>query len=359
MKVLLIDTVPLEKNGISTFIINSAVILSEKGINITILAPNLVDAKLKNKLKQNKIQLKQIINRKKHPLNYINQLRKFLRKEQFDVVHVNGNSTTMALELWTAKVAKVKLRIAHSHNTTTQHPVINKILRPLFEFSVNGRLACNEAAGKWLFGSKSFMVIPNGINLLKFRFDIKERNKIRTQFRINNNEILLGHVGEFNYQKNQEFLINLIRNLPENYKLILIGQGENLEGLKRKAKKLHLNTRIIFTGVVGNVSAYLNAMDVFLLPSKFEGQPFVLVEATASGLNCIVSNVISPENNLAANMSFLDLKNLKQWETKLKQLAYYDRKKESLDNIRILTEKGYNARENIDKLANFYRMNTK
>lgn len=58
-------------------------------------------------------------------------------------------------------------------------------------------------------------------------------------------------------------------------------------------------------------------------------------------------------------MSFLDLKNLKQWETKLKQLAYYDRKKESLDNIRILTEKGYNARENIDKLANFYRMNTK
>lgn len=359
MKVLLINTVPLEKNGISTFIINSAMILSKKGINVTVLAPNLVDVKLKSKLNQNKIQLKQIINRKKRPLNYINELKKFLREEQFDVVHVNGNSTTMALELWTAKLAKVKLRIAHSHNTVTQHPIINKMLRPIFEFSVNGRLACNEAAGKWLFRSKDFVVIPNGINLLEYKFNINKRNKIRAELGVSDNEILLGHVGEFNFQKNQKFLVDLLRTLPKNYKLILIGQGENLEKLKERAKKLQLNTRIIFTGVVNNVTVYLDAMDVFLLPSKFEGQPFVLVEATASGLNCIVSDVISAENNLVANMSFINLKKLKQWKNILKQVSYDDRNKKSGKNIKALTQKGYNASKNIDKLIDFYKMNTK
>lgn len=355
MKVLLINTVPLEKNGISTFILNSAIILSKRGIHVTILAPNLVDTALKSKLKQNNIQLKQITNRKHQPLNYFNKLRKFLRKERFDIVHVNGNSTTMAIELLAAKLSKVKLRIAHSHNTTTQHPVINKLLRPLFEFSVNGRLACNEAAGKWLFRSKTFVVIPNGINLLEYKFDVNKREKIRKDLGINKKEILLGHVGEFNYQKNQIFLIQLLKRLPSNYKLVLIGQGENLENLRRKVKEQYLNNRVVFTGVIDNVADYLDAMDVFLLPSKFEGQPFVLIEATASGLNCIVSSAVSPENDLVTNLKFVDLKDMKQWSFILKHYSRLDRKEKSLSNIKSLTEKGYNANENIDKLINFYK----
>ncbi|WP_283112899.1 glycosyltransferase [Lactobacillus gallinarum] len=355
MKILLINTVPLEKNGISTFILNSAMILSERGIHVTILAHNLVDTALKIKLEQNNIQLKQITDRKRHPLSYFNELKNFLRKERFDIVHVNGNSTTMAIELWAAKLSKVKLRIAHSHNTTTQHPVINKILRPFFEFSVNGRLACNKAAGKWLFGSKTFMVIPNGINLPKYKFDVNKRNEIRKELGINNKEILLGHVGEFNYQKNQIFLIDLLKKLPSKYKLVLIGQGNVLEDLKDRATQNNLKRRIIFTGAIDNVQDYLNAIDIFLLPSRYEGQPFVLVEATASGLDCIVSDKVSHENDIVNNMNFISLKDRKQWEFRIKQYSTNKREKRSSDNIKILTQQGYNAYKNIDKLINYYK----
>lgn len=355
MKILLINTVPLEKNGISTFIINSAVILSKRGLNVTILAPNLVDEILKNKLEQNNVQLKQIINRKRNPLNYVHELKKFLKKEQFDVVHVNGNSTTMALELFIAKLANVKLRIAHSHNTTTQHPVVNRLLRPLFNFSVNGRIACNEAAGKWLFKSKSFVVIPNGIDLMQYKFDVNKRKKIRLKLGIKDNEILLGHVGEFNYQKNQIFLIYLLKKLPSKYKLILIGKGKDLTNVKTAAVQRQLSDRIIFTGIVDNVQDYLAAMDIFLLPSRFEGQPFVLVEATASGLNCIVSNKVSRETNIANNINFVSLKNIGQWRCVIEQYLKPNREYKSSSNILSLTEQGYNAYKNIDKLINYYK----
>lgn len=355
MKVLLINTVPLEKNGISTFVLNSAMILSERGIEVTILAPNLVDTALKNKLKQSNIQLKQITNRKRHPLHYFNKLKKFLQKEQFDIVHVNGNSTTMAIELLAAKLSKVKLRIAHSHNTTTQHPIINKMLRPLFNFSVNGRIACNEAAGKWLFKSRKFIVIPNGINLMQYKFNTSKREKIRSKLGIKDNEILLGHVGEFNYQKNQVFLIDLLKKLPSKYKLILIGKGKDLINVKTKAIQNQLSKRTIFTGTIDNVQDYLAAIDIFVLPSRFEGQPFVLVEATASGLNCVVSNEVSCENDIANNVNFVSLKDVAQWKYTIEQYLKFNREDKSLNNISILTEQGYNAHKNIDKLIDYYK----
>lgn len=355
MKVLLINTINLEANGISTFILNIASQMIKKNIDVTILAPNKVDVNLMNSLKSKNIHFKEIPARMTHPLKYFKMLKKYISSKNFDIVHVNGNSTTMAIELFAARLAGVKIRVAHSHNTKTEHPIINQALRPLFEFSANRRLACNEAAGKWLFKNKKFAVIPNGINLDSYRFNKSKREEYRKKLHLKGNEILLGHIGLFNYQKNQIFLVELLKKLPCNYKLILIGQGKEIDNVKSRVEELSLINRVIFTGVVDNVSDYLNAMDLFLLPSKFEGQPFVLIESSASGLNNIVSDKVSNDANICRNNIYINLDNLDNWITTIKKYKKGNRQYQSWQNINILRKKGYDILENTRVLSNLFK----
>lgn len=353
MKILLVNTVSLNANGISTFIINSAKLLSKRKNKVSILASNNVDKRIKEDLANNKIDLKIIKNRKSNPIKYFVCVKKYLSRENFDIVHVNGNSTIMFIELFAAKMAKVKGRIAHSHNTTTEHPLINYLLRPMFEYSVNGRLACNISAGKWLFKNKSFEVVPNGIDLSIYDFNLNTRLKYREKMKIKSNEILLGHVGYFNYQKNQTFLIDLLHSLPANYKLVLIGNGSEYKNVKKKAKSLGINKRIIFTNTVNNVQDYLNAVDIFLLPSKFEGQPFVIIEALANGLPCVISNNVSEEIDVSKNSYFVPLQ-LQRWNEKIQGIEKSDREKRSLDNQECLKESGYDINQIGQILEKYY-----
>lgn len=355
MKILLINTVNLEANGISTFIINVAKQLVKKNFDVTILAPNEVESNLMKKLKNNGVHLKEINGRSSNLINYFIKLRKYLSYEKFDVVHVNGNSTTMAIELLAAKLAGVKLRIAHSHNTTTEHLLVNKLLRPIFEYSVNGRLACNDAAGQWLFKRKKFTVIRNGIDLDKYKYSLEQRKKIREKLDIKSNQKLLGHVGYFNYQKNQIFLVHVLKRLPNDYKLIFIGEGDDLGNIKAEVDKYNLKDRIIFTGNVTNVSDYLSAMDLFLLPSRFEGQPFVLIESSASGLKNIVSDRVSVETDLCENNIYVDLTNIDAWVNAIKEVTVLDRYECSLKYSSILKNRGYDNYKNVCKVLNFYR----
>lgn len=353
MKILLVNTVSLDANGISTFIINSAKLLSKRENQVSILASNNVDKRIREDLANNKINLKIIKNRKLNPLKYFLCVKKYLSREKFDIVHVNGNSTIMSIELFAAKMAKVKGRIAHSHNTTTEHPLINYLLRPLFEYSVNGRLACNSSAGKWLFKNKPFDVVPNGIDLSIYDFNLNKRLKYREKMSIKSNEVLLGHVGYFNYQKNQAFLIDLLHYLPTNYKLVLIGNGTEYKDVKDKAESIGINERIIFTNTVDNVQDYLNAIDIFLLPSKFEGQPFVIIEALANGLSCVVSDKVSEEIDISKNSYFVPLQ-LQQWNKKIQEIKKYNRKKRSLDNQECLKKAGYDINQIGQILERYY-----
>ena len=268
---------------------------------------------------------------------------------------MNGNSTTMAIELFAAKLAKIKLRIAHSHNTKTEHSFTNKLLRPLFNYSVNGRLACNEAAGKWLFKRKKFIIVRNGIDLNKYKYSLEQRKKIRKELDIKPNQKLLGHVGYFNYQKNQIFLVHVLKKLPNDYKLIFIGEGNDLKNVNAEVDKHNLKDRVIFTGNVTNVPDYLSAMDLFLLPSRFEGQPFVLIESSASGLRNIISDNVSVETNICKNNTYVNLTDIGAWISAIKKVTLSDREERSLKYSSILEYKGYNSRKNAYKLLNFYK----
>lgn len=359
MKVLLVSTNDLGDNGISTFIINNAKLLAnEPDVQMDVLAPNEVDSKIKEDLATSGIRVFRIPNRNSKQLEYFKALVALLKKEKYGVLHVNGSSTIMSIELAAGFFAGVKVRIAHSHNTVTKHTGLNKALRPAFEMFVNQRLACNEAAGKWLFKNKSFTVIDNGIFLDRYQYNQDNRDRIRKSLEISPDTILLGHVGGFNYQKNQAFLLKLLKRLTGNYKLVLIGQGQLFDEVKAKSKELAVTDKVIFTGSVNNVPDYLSAMDAFVLPSRFEGQPFVLIEASANGLPIIASDKVSQEVNLTGKIQFVPLKT-DVWSRSIQKLNQIDRLAESRDNCERLASKGYDAYANAEKLYEFYRDRSK
>lgn len=353
MKVLMINTINLEKNGVTTFILNSCKSLRKEHVDIDIAATNSLSEDINDFLKENHISYIKLPNRKKSQIKYIHYLVKILKQNSYDVVHIHGNSTTMAVELFAAKIAKIPVRVAHSHNTLTEHPFINKLLRPFFNILVNGRVACNKEAGKWLFEDKPFLVIKNGIFFDKYAFTLPKRENFRKKFNLKNTDILLGHVGIFNYQKNQEFLINLMKQLDEKYKLILIGEGALYSKFLQTVKNEKLEKRIITIGAVPNVSDYLAAMDIFVLPSRFEGQPFVIIEALASGLPCIISDKVPKEIDITGNCKFVPLET-SDWISSVRKIEVDDRSLRSINNQKKLKQNGYDASASGHILKDYY-----
>lgn len=357
MKVLMVSTNNLDRNGISTFIINNAKLMATKPeVKIDILAPNDVDSDIKKELQSANVGLFVLYGRNSKPLHYFSSLISLLRKSNYDAIHVNGSSTIMAIELAAAFFAGVKIRIAHSHNTVTEHKKLNRLLRVPFEIFVNRRIACNNAAGKWLFRNKHFDIIDNGILLENYHYNQNDRTEIRKSFKLNKNDILLGDIGKFNYQKNQSFLLEVLKQLPKKYKLILIGNGPDFKDVLLKANVLGLRDRVIFTGVVNDVQRYLSAMDTFVLPSRFEGQPFVVIEAAANGLPIIVSDHVSEEINITNSFTFLPLE-IDAWVEQLKNLKPKDRICETKINIMVLRENGYDLADNVETLYQLYTDN--
>ena len=354
-KILLINTVILSDNGISTFVIQSAKILSELGNSVTVVATNKVDEKRKNELEENNVKLLDDFNRS-NVLRYFQRLLMLIKHEKYDIVHVHGNSNTMAIELVAAQIGGCKVRIAHSHNTTSDHMKVHKILSPLFKESVTGCFACGVDAGKWLYPDKEFYVVNNGVDSDTYVFSEKMRKSTRVKLNIKDEEILLGHIGGFNFQKNQEFLVDVMALLDSRFKLLFLGDGEFRKTVEQKAVKKGVSDRIIFMGNVSNVPKYLSAMDIFVLPSHFEGLPFSLIEAKSSGLPCLLSDKISREADLASGISFLSIENPIIWKEKVIEVA--DIKVDRISATQLakkeLSANGYNSYRNISDMDAMY-----
>lgn len=351
MNILFINTVPLDKNGISTFIMNNSFFLRKnKNYKVSLSIFNEISYELKNKLKKNEININIFPSRKKRPLNYFISLARYIKKNNFDIIYVHGNSTSMALELFAAYLGGCKVRVAHSHNTETEHPLLNKIMRPAFEMFITNRIACSEEAGKWLYGNKKFFLIKNGVNVENYAPRLEDRNKIRTNLGLKREDVLLGHIGGLNYQKNQEFLIDVIKKLDNRYKLVLIGNGQDYNKLHQKIEEYNLENRVFLIGQVENVSEYLSASDVFLMPSRYEGFPFALVEAQASGLVCLVSDTITTNTNITNNVHFTSILNTDPWANflnkNLKNFSFDNRVRDIKIIQKMIRNAGYDSEKN-------------
>jgi glycosyltransferase involved in cell wall biosynthesis len=162
-------------------------------------------------------------------------------------------------------------------------------------------MACGQAAGEWMFQKHKFIVLNNAVDVSKFHFDPSVRNTVRSELGIADDELVIGNVGRFSVPKNHNFIIEIFNRLQitnSKAKLVLVGNDSGPDcapianAIKQKIHSLSLDDKVIFTGTQSDVARYLMAMDIFLLPSLYEGFPVTTVEAQATGLECFVSDKV-------------------------------------------------------------------
>ena len=176
-------------------------------------------------------------------------------------------------------------------------------------------LSCSDMAKDWGYKGSSVydkaLIIPNGIDMALYRYSDPYRKRYRAEFGFKD-EIVLGTVGRLTAVKNQIYLIDIfievLKSRPDS-KLLLIGTGDMREKLEQKVKDHGIKNKVIFTGVRKDVPQLLNAMDAFVLPSLYEGLPFVAIESQANGLPTFISENVSPQIKLSSNVHLLSIQN--------------------------------------------------
>lgn len=206
-----------------------------------------------------------------------------------------------------ARKYNIRKFIIHCHATNysdrKSSAIRNLILCLPIRFMKCERFACSQAAGEFLYGEKKVQngmvkIFYNAIESKKYKYDAQKRDTLRTEMGITDKQVVVGHVGRFAVQKNHEFLLKIFHEcnniLPDSV-LLCVGDGPLYNEIKKKAFQMGIIDNIIFLGQRNDVPELLNAMDVFLLPSLFEGFPVSLVEAECNGLSCLIADTISDE----------------------------------------------------------------
>ena len=265
---------------------------------------------------------------------YQRMLRKCFRQKGYQVVHAHM-STMSVFPIYAAWRSGVPVRICHNHSTANwgegRKTLLKYILRPFNKIFANRWFACGEKAGRWMYGDRAFdngkvYVLPNAIDSERFAYDQEARTSLRKTFDIPDSAFVVGHVGRFTYAKNHPFLIEMFRQLllvkPNAY-LLMAGEGEMEAEIRTMVAKNGLEQRVIFAGVRQDVNKLYSAMDVFCLPSHYEGFALVAVEAQASGLPCICSNQVSGEIDLSARVTHISTEpgDIPAWIAQIQQIG--------------------------------------
>lgn len=284
----------------------------------------------------------------------------------YDILHMNTSMWAGFLIEELAMERGIPV-IVHAHSSGIDHPIPEKRREWLERHQyykkrfgkehANCFCACSYEAAEWLFGSQipkeEIHILKNAIEVEKYSFDQDKRNSIRRQLGLDSN-FVIGHVGRFAYQKNHEFLITLFKRIfhrNNQARLLLIGQGELEEKIRKQIKELGLEEAVMFLGWREDVNDLMQAMDLFVLPSRFEGLPVVAVEAQAAGLPCVLSDTITKEVLITENIKMLSC-NLDIWEMEIVRIMHgLERKK--MD--REITKAGYNIQYAVKELESIYR----
>ena len=294
---------------------------------------------------------------------YHKKLKEVLKSGGYKIVHSHIN-TLSVFSLFAAKCAGVPVRIAHSHSTTNKKEkkknLLKQVLRPFSKVFATDYMCCSELAGRWLFGNKEYdngnvYLLNNAIDLDKFKYDEEKRKEKRKELNIEDDTLVIGHVGRFVEQKNHRFLIDIFNEVhkqKENSILLLAGQGPLMEEMKEKVKILGIEDSVKFLGQRNDINELYQAFDVFCLPSLYEGLPVVGVEAQATGLLCIFSDDMTKETKVLDTTEFLSLnQSVEEWTyTILKKYKSFKRK----NCINEISKKDFNIKKEANKLTQKY-----
>lgn len=295
----------------------------------------------------------------RHPIKYYNKLKSI--KSKYKIVHIHKNSLCNSLPIFLSKACRFENIIVHSHNTSATGKVkiiknlIHSFMKIIISFLNIERISCSKVAANWMFGKKDKVsIIYNGIDIKKFCFNLEKRNMKRQLLGIKDDEFIIGHVGRFMKEKNQMFLIHMIKNLlldNMKCKLMLIGDGIMIEECKNLTVSMGIDNNIMFLGNRSDTDELYQAMDIFVLPSLHEGLPLVGIEAQTSGLSCLFADTITLEVLITKHAETLEL-SLPKWNNKIKTLIdkWYDRKESAI----VIENKGFSIENMTENIEKFY-----
>ncbi|WP_045512192.1 glycosyltransferase family 1 protein [Bacillus amyloliquefaciens] len=303
-----------------------------------------------------------------NPITFVKQVKRvILEKGPFAAVHAHTDFQSGFIAL-AARLAGVPVRICHSHSTSWRGRSSRLAGMQLFVFrrmitaNATALCACGEEAGRFLFGKeKDVHLLPNGIDLDLFAGGRADTESEKRKRGIDGGRLAIGHIGRFTEEKNHQFLLRLAADMKERgigFQLILAGDGPLRTDMEKLAEKLGLDDDVRFIGVEERVHDLLKALDVFVMPSLYEGLPVTLVEAQASGVPCVISDGITEEADAGLGLvSRLSLKEPpEQWAAAILRAAETPvpdkaRIKETLGRL------GYDAGENAGAIMKLYNMN--
>lgn len=298
--------------------------------------------------------------RRQHPIRAARQAFHLFKTQNYKLVHLHGG-VEIVPELIMAWAANIPVRIVHSHRYIAAPRLGERLIRLIgiccIQLFATHYFACSEQAGQWVFGkhlcrTTRYHKLPNAIcyDCYAFREDI--RIEMRQKLHVED-KLVIGHIGRFTHQKNHAYLIPIIRSLLEirkDFVLFLVGEGELEEEIHQVVEKEDLTAWVRFLGVRDDVPQLLQAMDVFVLPSNFEGLPVSGIEAQAAGLPCVFSDGITKETTISEQVCYLHLKDSPEvWANKI--LDYATTPRHSYVNT---FPAEYNVQSQAMKLEEFY-----
>ena len=300
----------------------------------------------------------------KNILKFIRFINQFFYNKSNEYIAVHLHEAYLnSLILPVAKKYDIKHRIIHNHATKYSDKKINsirnKILCIPIKKTANHFMACSEAAGIFLFGKNeieknNIYILNNAIEINKFKFCKSIREKIRRELLLED-KLVVGHVGRFNEPKNHVYLIEVFSEVYKKNKnalLILIGEGPLSRKVRSLVKELNLTSKVLFLGLRTDVNELMQAMDIFVLPSLYEGLPVVAVEAQASGLPCIISNSITDEIKITDLVTFKSLnQSPSEWADDILNI---NNKHSRYDTSRKIIDAGYDIKSAASRLEEYY-----
>lgn len=301
--------------------------------------------------------------RSKNPFKNKREIEKIFKQEKFDIIHCHLNTLSYIEPVLRGIKADIPV-IVHSRNGGTSQSKISNILHRINSYILPKdkivKLAVSDLAGKWLFGNYcEYEVINNGLDVNKYKFNEESRSKIRKELELND-ELVIIHLGAMRKQKNHMFLLEVFKEIvkiKKNSKLLLVGEGDLHNDIVIKINSLGIKENVILTGNRSDVSEVLCAGDIFLFPSLFEGFPNAVLEAQATGLPCLISDVITQEVMINKNCKSMSLNSSKkEWAELLLSLQSFNKRESSYKNIK---KHGFDVYDEIKRIENIYEMTTK